>query len=111
MNKENNETISKLLIDNEKDFKFHLAYLAYSSAWDENDNDEARKKLNDLVKSLSDNKSSYQTFYMQLKRFRADDSLGDGRGRSKFSPIQTQRKREWQANESKRSRNVRYRKR
>jgi hypothetical protein len=111
LNEENNETTSKLLIDNEKDFKFHLAYLAYSSAWDENDNDEARKKLNNLVKSLSDNKSSYQTFYMQLKRFRADDSLGDGSGRSKFSPIQTQRKREWQANESKRSRNVRHRKR
>ena len=111
MNEENNETISKLLIDNEKDFKFHMAYLAYSSAWDENDNDEARKNLNDLIKSLSDNKTSYQTFYMQLKRFRADDSLGDRGGRSRFSSIQTQRKREWQANESKRSRNVRHRKR
>ena len=111
MNEKNNETLSKLLIDNEKDFKFHMAYLAYSDAWDENDNDEVRKKLNDLIKPLSDNKTSYQTFYIRLKRFRADDSLGGGRGRSKFIPIQTQRKREWQANESKRSRNVRHKKR
>ena len=62
--------ISKILLGNDKDLRYHLAYIAYSKAWDENNNDEAREKLNDLIKSLMDEAIDQRTYYYKLNQFR-----------------------------------------
>ena len=91
------------MIDREDDFRFHRAYLAYADSWEENNSDEARIKLNDLIDSLSNNKIGYHTFYAQLDHFRRRVEY-----RSR-ALIQGERKREWQQKEAKRSRSGRHR--
>jgi len=92
------DTISKLLLDQEKDLRFHLAYLAYSEAWDKNNNDEIRKKLNGLIESLSNNEIDSKTFYYKLDRFRTKTEP------RRYTPIKSQRKKAWRENEAKRTR-------
>ena len=94
----------KLLIDRESDFKFHCAYLAYSQAWEENDNAQAREKLNNLIESLSNNRTDYYAFYQELNSFRSNV------GYRSYNRIQTSRKSEWRHKEAGRSRNRRHRK-
>jgi hypothetical protein len=91
-------TITKLLLDKEKDLRFHLAYLAYSKAWDENNDDEIRKKLNNLIESLSDNEIDQKTFYYKLDRFRTKTEY------RRHNTIKSERKRAWRDKEAKRSR-------
>lgn len=98
------QSVTKLLIDRENDFRFHCAYLAYSKSWDENDTAEAREKLNELIESLSNDKISYPLFYDGLNEFRRDFDYQKNR-------IQTVRKREWRRKEAKRIRVFRHKKR
>lgn len=92
------DTISKLLFDQEKDLRFHLAYLAYSETWDNNKNDEIRKELNDLIQSLLDNKIDQKTFYYKLDRFRTKAEF------RRHNTIKSQRKSAWRVKEAKRTR-------
>lgn len=96
---------TKLEIDRPQDFRFHLAYDVYSRAWDANDSDEIRMKLNELIAALAANEEGYSEFYMQIQQFRRDvGSFRSGRTR-----IETQRKRQWQRTESREGRNRRHR--
>ena len=95
LSEKSNTKISKLMIDREDDFKFHRAYLAYAASWDDNNSDEARTDLNDLIDDLSNNKINYHTFYAQLNHFRRSVEY-----RSR-ALIQGQRKKEWQKKEAK----------
>lgn len=97
----------KLDIDRPQDFKFHVAYGVYSRAWDDNQPDAARLRLNELISSLSkdDSEDSYYAFYSGIQEYRRDStSFRSGRTR-----IQTQRKRDWQQRDSRDRRDRRHR--
>jgi hypothetical protein len=104
-NNSEKKTLSKLEIDRPQDFKFHIAYEVYSQAWDNNNSEAIRAKLNELISSLSNNESEYGSFYAQIKPYRKDvDSFSAGRQR-----IQGQKKKAWQRDDTKARRNRRYR--
>ena len=48
---EEKEELTKLQVDKPEDFKFHVAYMAYSGAWEENTSGATRTKLNELIGS------------------------------------------------------------
>lgn len=99
------KSTSKLEIDRPNDFKFHLAYDVYSRAWDNNQSDPARLKLNELISALASNEDGYSDFYAQIQEYRKDyTSFRSGRTR-----IETQRKRDWQRADSKDGRDRRHR--
>ena len=96
---------TKLEIDRPSDFKFHLAYDAYSKAWEKSTSDAVRGKLNELISSLAGDENGYQDFYGQIHGFMGDvDSFRSGRTR-----IETRRKRDWQRTETREGRNRRHR--
>ena len=99
------KTASKLEIDRPQDFKFHIAYDVYSRAWDENESEAVRLKLNELISSLSKGENDYSSFYAQIQEYRKDlSSFKSGRTR-----IETQRKRDWQRGDARDRRNRRHR--
>lgn len=102
-----NKTPEKLDIDRPQDFKFHVAYGVYSRAWDDNQSDAARLRLNELIDSLAkdDSDDSYHAFYSGIQEYRKDSmSFRSGRMR-----IQSQRKRDWQQRDSRDRRDRRHR--
>jgi hypothetical protein len=102
---EEKKTPLKLEIDRPQDFKFHLAYEVYSKAWDENDSDEARSRLNGLISTLADNADGFTDFYSQVQQYRGGTgSFGSGRTR-----IETSRKRSWQREQNRAGRDRRHR--
>jgi len=103
------ETVSKLLIDRLSDFRFHAAYLIYSSAWDKTTSQEARKKLNEIVDALSKNEIDYERFYQEISQYRAEfnpEHFRGDMGRKTF--IETQRKKDWRKREERNRRNERH---
>lgn len=99
-----NKRSSKLEIDRPSDFKFHLAYEAYSRAWDEYVSDSVRAKLNELISVLANDENGYSDFYAQIQQYRKDvSSFRSGRTR-----IETQRKKDWQRTETRDGRNRRH---
>jgi hypothetical protein len=83
--------IEKLLIDDPSSFQFHAAYLVYSEAFDRA-SDEAKKELNQNLEDLKSNKINYESFYMNISRFRHLDQPVQRQG--KFT-VATQRKKDW----------------
>ncbi len=101
MNDDNfSEKITKLLIDDFSDFRLHAAYVAYSKAWVENIDGEARVELNKVMRSLKENKGDYSTFYYELNKI-GENSSNNYSGRVRFK---SQRKRDWRRSEAKKSR-------
>ena len=100
------EKVAKLDIDDLSDFRFHAAYLAYSKAWIENLDEEARLELNKIMMSLTENKGNYSTFYREINKHRQNMS-NEYSGRSR---IKGQKKRAWRKSEAKRSRISRHKK-
>ncbi len=101
---------SKLLIDRPTDFRFHAAYLIYSSAWDKNGSAEAKTKLNEAIEALSTDKIDYESFYREVNQYRAEfnpEHFEGGRSRSSGF-IETQRKRDWRQREERARRNARH---
>lgn len=102
-----NKVPQKLEIDRPQDFKFHVAYAVYARAWEDNQSDAARARLNELISSLSkdDSEDSYYAFYSGIQEYRRDSmSFRSGRTR-----IQTSRKRDWQQRDSRDRRDQRHR--
>jgi hypothetical protein len=95
----------KLEIDRPNDFKFHLAYEVYSKAWENNQSDDARSKLNELISALSGNQDGFQDFYAQVQQYR-DGAGAFGSGRMR---IETSRKRSWQREQNRAGRDRRHR--
>jgi len=102
----NEEEVTKLMIDNPSDFRFHAAYLAYSTAWDKTALQEVKTKLNEIMLSLTSKEIGYSTFYKQLGLYRKRSSKYYAR-----KNIETQRKREWRKRRAKDTRNARHRRR
>ena len=102
--RESEEPVKKLEIDRPSDFKYHAAYVAYSKTWDDNLSNEARNKLNDLMKSLSDD--NYFQFYTTISQFRKDANIDLG-GRQRF---RAQSKRAWKRGQAKAARISRHKK-
>ena len=99
-----NKRPSKQEIDRPSDFKFHLAYEAYSKAWDQTSSDSVRAKLNGLISALAKDENGYTDFYAQIQEYRRDVNVfRPGRTR-----IETQRKRDWQRTETRDGRNRRH---
>jgi hypothetical protein len=98
------EPTSKLQMDNPSDFRFHVAYMAYSEAWEDNQSEATRTELNEMISSLSTGKASYEEFYANLTPFRKQ--------RVEFhrERIQSQRKRDWRRSEKKSARDARHKK-
>ncbi len=96
------KSVQKLQLDNLSDFKFHVAYMAYSEAWDENLSEGTRTEINQLISSLSLGKADYDEFYANLSKFRKQQ-VEFHRER-----IQGQRKRDWRRSEQKDARNARH---
>jgi len=104
----NDVTVPKLSIDNLSDFKFHAAYLTYSQAWDNASSPEAKIKLNEIITALSENKMDYQSFYEQIRQYRADFSSEQYGGVRRLPFIETQRKKDWRRMQEKKARDERH---
>ena len=101
--------VSKLMIDEPSDFRFHAAYEAYSRIWVLDPPFEVKKELNAMISLLSEKKLSYRDFYLKIGRYRREFTPDQGlRGRRR---IQTQRKRDWRRKEARKKRDSRYKKR
>ena len=61
--------IEKLLIDDPSSFQFHAAYLVYSDTFD-GATEDAKKELNRNLEDLKSNKIDYETFYLNISRYR-----------------------------------------
>ena len=98
--------IEKLLIDNPSNFQFHAAYIVYSEAFDKVTDVEAKKELNRNLEDLESNKINYETFYLNISRYR---KLGPMLLQEKFS-LSTQRKKDWRMKTQRQERIKRHKK-
>ena len=110
-NEQNNQTPmepqpEKLVIDTSTNFQLHAAYLAYSDVFDQA-SDEAKRELNQNLLDLQESKISYETFYMNISRFRHLDQPTERRGR--FT-VATQRKKDWRMKTQRQERIRRHKK-
>jgi len=103
----NRPQIEKLLIDNSLTFQFHAAYLVYSEAFDRVGDDAAKKELNQNIEDLKSNKIDYQTFYVNISRYRKLDPLS--RQGEKYI-VATQRKKDWRMKTQRQERIKRHKK-
>lgn len=94
-----------LSIDDPSDFQFHVAYLAYSEAFDKTENLETKKQLNDSIIALQKKQIDFSTYYQTISQYRTEPGQ-----RFRRSSIRTQRKREWRKKAQRRERNKRYKK-
>ena len=104
-NNESAPQIEKLLIDDPSHFQFHAAYLVYSEAFDKTTDAEAKKELNQNLENLKANKIDYETFYVNISRYRKLDMPRQER----FS-MQTQRKKDWRMKTQRQERIKRHKK-
>lgn len=96
----------KLLIDDPSDFQFHVAFTAYSEAFDKTTSPESRKQLNQNISALQQKQIDYQTFYRNISQYRGEDGSQYRHGRP-F--IETQRKKDWRREAQKQERIKRHR--
>ncbi|MDH5389608.1 MAG: hypothetical protein OEX10_00445 [Candidatus Bathyarchaeota archaeon] len=103
---EDEEEVTKLMIDRPSDFRFHAAYLAYSETWDKTTSQETKTELNEIMSLLSKEEISYSSFYRRLDEYRRQGSTHYAYPRKR---IETQRKRDWRKRQTKDMRNSRHR--
>ena len=101
-----NEEVTKLMIDRPSDFRFHAAYLAYSETWDKSTFQETKTELNEIMSLLSKEEITYSIFYKRLDEYRRQGSKHFAYPRKR---IETQRKRDWRKRQNKDMRNSRHR--
>ena len=87
----NQPQTEKLLIDNPSNFQFHAAYMVYSETFD-HAGEEGQKDLNQNLEDLQSNKIDYETFYMNISRYRHIEQMPRQGGRL---TVATQRKKDW----------------
>jgi hypothetical protein len=95
------ESLEKLPIDNPSDFQFHAAYLTYSTIYDKATIPETKKKLNENIKALQENRIDYPTFYRNISQYRTEEGSQFDYSRT-F--IKGQKKKEWRRAEQKHDR-------
>jgi hypothetical protein len=99
------EEVTKLLIDKPSDFKFHVAYMAYSETWDKINSPDTRTELNNIIEALSKEEMGYSGFYRTLDEYRRHGSKHYEFSRQR---IETQRKRDWRQKRNRQERNSRH---
>ena len=109
-NDQNNNTqptfpTEKLLVDDPLHFQFHAAYLVYSDIFDAAVEEQSKRELNLNLEDLKANKIDYETFYVNISRFRKIDVPRQER----FS-MQTQRKKDWRRKTQRQERIKRHKK-
>jgi hypothetical protein len=97
--------IEKLLIDDPSHFQFHAAYLVYSETFDKATDVQAKNELNQNLEDLKATKIDYETFYLNISRYRKLDMPRQER----FS-MQTQRKKDWRKKTQRQERIKRHKK-
>jgi len=105
--KTNQPQIEKLLIDNPSNFQFHAAYLVYSETFDRTGDDTAKKELNRNLEDLKSNKIDYETYYVNISRYRKLEPMP--RQGEKFT-LATQRKKDWRVKTQRQERIKRHKK-
>jgi hypothetical protein len=105
--KTNQPQIEKLLVDNPSNFQFHAAYLVYSETFDRVGDDAAKKELNQNLEDLKSNKIDYETFYVNISRYRKLEPMP--RRGEKFT-VTTQRKKDWRVKTQRQERIKRHKK-
>ena len=73
--------IEKLLIDDSSNFQFHAAYLVYSETFDAVTDAQAKQELNQNLEDLKSNKIDYETFYVNISRYRKTRSAMPRQGK------------------------------
>jgi hypothetical protein len=97
--------IEKLFVDDPAHFQFHAAYLVYSDTFDAVTEAQAKNELNQNLEDLKANKIDYETFYLNISRYRKLDIPRQER----FS-MQTQRKKDWRKKTQRQERIKRHKK-
>ena len=100
------EPVVKLTFEKTEDFKFMIAYEAYSKCFDPAPSDDTKKTLNSLITKLFNNEITYPRFYEEIARYReVPDTRGLLRAR-----IEVKSKREYRRDEQKTERIRRFKK-
>jgi hypothetical protein len=102
----NQPQTEKLLIDNPSNFQFHAAYLVYFETFD-HAGEEGQKDLNQNLEDLRSNKIDYETFYMNISRYRHIEQMPRQGGRL---TVATQRKKDWRMKTQRQERIKRHKK-
>lgn len=98
---EEEEPISKVMIEDIDDFKLKAAYRAYSTFYNATDSTEDRLKLNDLISKLLNKEMSFGSFYSELNQYRERS----GRDQQfKRARIKGQRKRAYRRDQQEKER-------
>ena len=93
------ETVSKIVFGSMPDFKFSVAYEAYSKSFDRVNGAQERRRLNDVIVKLFNKEIGYPQFYDEINPNLATSD----RGREFQSPrVSGQRKRDYRRDEQKR---------
>ncbi|HMK94020.1 MAG TPA: hypothetical protein VK536_01335 [Candidatus Limnocylindrales bacterium] len=103
----NQPQTEKLLIDNPSNFQFHAAYLVYSETFDRVSEDAPKKELNRNLEDLKENKIDYETFYVNISRYRKLEPMA--RQGEKYT-VTTQRKKDWRVKTQRQERIKRHKK-
>ena len=98
--------VPKLLIDRPSDFRFHATYLIYSQAWDKSTSQDIRRKLNEMITSLSKDEIDYKTFYERISQYRDSHDYYSIGARAR---IESQSKKDGRRREAKSARDARHR--
>jgi hypothetical protein len=101
------EPVLKVTFEDVSDFKFEVAYEAYSKAFDKAKGAEEKRRLNSKISQLYKNEISYPSFYNEVNQYLGDDSRSQGFSRAR---IQTKSKREYRREEQKVERIKRHKK-
>jgi len=105
---QNQPPVEKLLIDDSANFQFHAAYMVYSESFDHVSDEAAKEELNQNLEDLQSNKISYETFYVNISRFRKlDQPMSRQGGRL---TVATQRKKDWRMKTQRQERIKRHKK-
>ncbi len=93
--------VSKVTLEKAGDFKFKVAYEAYSQVFDKTPEIEDRERLNNIISQLFNQDISYQRFYGEIDQYRRSSDENREFLRTK---IQGQRKRDYRRDEQKKHR-------
>ncbi len=99
------EPVSKVTFSENVDFKFTVAYEAFSKLYDAVNNPENKRKLNDIITELFNKEISYPRFYNDINQFKGEPSSREFRR----VRIKGQRKRAYRRDQQEKDRIKRHR--
>lgn len=101
------EPVLKVTFEDVSDFKFKVAYEAYSKAFEKANGAEEKRRLNSKISQLHKNEISYSSFYNEVNQYLGEAGRSQSFDRAR---IQTKSKREYRREEQKIERIKRHKK-